>query len=108
MSERRRATRKPIGDRLVVTDAMTGEEIGVIGNLSHDGLLLILKRPMPPDTLFQVAFHIPDGRGNDLVEVGLHEQWTEKSDASGLIWAGFRIIDMAPEERERLIAFVGD
>jgi len=111
MSERRRATRKPVGDRLTVTDSMTGEVMGVVGNLSHDGVLLILNRAVQSDTLYQVQFRIPDGFGHEPIEVGIHEQWTEpmrRGPGGGEYWAGFRIIDIAPADRERLVAFVGE
>ena len=111
MSERRRATRKPVGDRLTVTDTMTGEVMGVVGNLSHDGVLLILNRAVQSDTLYQVQFRIPDGLGMEPIEVGIHEQWIEPmrhGAGGGEYWAGFRIIDIAPDDRERLVAFVGE
>ncbi len=110
MNERRRATRKPVGDRLTVTDTMTGEIMGIIGNLSHDGILMILHAPVLADTLYQVQFRIPDGLGGDPIEVGIHEQWIEQAQSSGggEYWAGFRIIDIDPADRERLVAFVGE
>lgn len=111
MNERRRATRKPVGDRLAVTDTMTGEVMGVVANLSHDGMLLILNRAVQSDTLYQVQFRIPDARGTEPIEVGIHEQWIEPMQpgpGGGEYWAGFRIIDIAPADRERLVAFVGD
>ena len=110
MNNRRRATRKPVGDRLLVTDMMTGDVMGIIGNLSHDGVMLILNRPVEADTLYQVQFRIPDDLGSDPIEVGIHEQWIEQmqSTSGGEYWAGFRIIDIGPADREHLIAFVGD
>lgn len=109
MNDRRRATRKPVDDRVGVLDCMTGETIGVVGNLSNDGVLLILNRSVEPDTIYQVQFHIPDGLGSTPVEVGIHEMWTEAaSNGGGDYWVGFRIIDIDPDDHERLIAFVGD
>jgi len=109
VNERRRATRKPVADRLSVADSMTGEVIGVIGNLSHDGMLMILNRPVQANTLYQVQFVIPDGVSNAPIEVGIHEQWIEPTEnGGGEYWGGFRIIDIAPADRERLIAYVGD
>ncbi len=110
MNDRRRATRKPVGDRLSVVDMMTGEIMGIVGNLSHDGVMLILHGPVQADTLYQVQFRIPDGLGQEPIEVGIHEQWIEQmqSSSGGEYWAGFRIIDIDPQDRERLIAYVGD
>ncbi|MEO6065588.1 MAG: PilZ domain-containing protein, partial [Lysobacterales bacterium] len=61
-------------------------------------------------TLYQVQFRIPDGLGTEPIEVGIHEQWTEQmqSSSGGEYWAGFRIIDIDPADRERLVAYVGD
>jgi hypothetical protein len=36
----------------------------------------------------------------------VHEQWSEPASVPGQYWAGFRIIDIAPEDRTALIAWV--
>ena len=87
---------------------MTGTAMGRIGNISIDGMMMIAYTPIREDALYQISFHLPDGRGHaQPVEIGMHEQWSEQSGGAGQYWAGFRIIDISPEDHERLEAWIG-
>lgn len=107
MVEHRKSRRR--GTRLVipVTNAITGQTIGQLGNLSLDGMLLIAKQRLREDALFQFAFELPgpDGATRRL-ELGTHEQWTEPAGMPGCYWSGFRIIDIANEDRSVLGAWI--
>jgi hypothetical protein len=108
VTENRRSRRKRVQQRIEVTDALTGQPMGHVGNLSADGMLLIANRPVPDNALFQFSFDLPDARGGAprRFEIGVHEQWTEPANIPGQHWAGFRIIDIAPEDRTALAAWV--
>jgi hypothetical protein len=71
-------------------------------------MLLIANRSIPDDALFQFAFELPgrDGAAGRRIEVGVHEQWSEPAQAPGQVWAGFRIIDLAPDARAAVSAWV--
>lgn len=109
MNEQRRSKRKHIEAFIQVVNAMTGEVIGRIGNLSVDGLMIMSSTQLAEDGLYQFSFHLPEaqGRGHAL-EVGVHEQWHEPANAPGQFWAGFRIIDIAPKDFESLRSYVHD
>jgi hypothetical protein len=105
--ENRRSRRKRAQQGIEVTDALTGLPAGYVGNLSVDGMLLIASREVPDNALFQFQFELPVGGGVPRhFEVGVHEQWSEAANIPGQYWAGFRIIDIAPEDRTALIAWV--
>lgn len=107
MAELRRAKRKPPSKPIEVINAMTGQTIGRVGNLSINGMMLIGNEPFREDALFQFVFHLPDAKGELVaLEVGMHEQWTEPGGVPGQHWAGFRIIDIAPHDAEILEAWV--
>lgn len=108
MPEHRRSQRKRAHHAIQVTDAITGQQIGHVGNLSIDGMLLIANRELRENALFQFSFELPSTTGTTArrVEIGVHEQWGEPSRIPGQYWAGFRIIDIAPEDREVLAAWV--
>lgn len=106
MIENRRSRRRSTRQSIDVTDALTGESIGQVGNLSSDGMLLIANRQVPDGGLFQFAFDLPDTAPPRRIEVGVHEQWSEPANVPGQFWAGFRIIDIAPEDRTALGAWV--
>jgi hypothetical protein len=107
MVEHRRARRKGALSAIQVINSITAEPIGQIGNLSVDGMLLIANHEMPDNALFQFEFELPvDGGVPRRFEIGVHEQWSEPASVPGQYWAGFRIIDIAPEDRTALIAWV--
>jgi hypothetical protein len=107
MNEQRRSKRKQIEAFIQIVNAMTGEVIGRISNLSVDGLMIMSSVVPVEDGLYQFAFHLPDGNGRGAaLEVGVHEQWHEPANAPGQYWAGFRIIDIAPRDFEALQTYV--
>ena len=108
MTENRRSRRKRAPGAIQVTNSLTGEVIGHVGNLSIDGMLLITSRKLPEDALFQFQFQLPSGASakSHQLEVGVHEQWCEAANVPGQYWSGFRIIDIAPDDYNVLYDWV--
>lgn len=108
MSEHRRNTRKRAHHAIAVSDAIGGQQMGHVGNLSIDGMLLISSRQLPENALFQVNFELPNGATarNHTLEIGMHEQWCEAANVPGQFWTGFRIIDIGPEDYNVLFDWV--
>ncbi|HET7779314.1 MAG TPA: PilZ domain-containing protein [Nevskia sp.] len=108
MAEQRRSRRKKAPQTIPVTNSITGEAIGFVGNLSIDGMLLIANRALPDNALFQFTFELPGhgGSADRRLEIGVHEQWSEPASIPGQFWAGFRIIDIDPQDRIALGAWV--
>ena len=107
-TEHRRSQRKRAHQAIQVNDAITGQQIGHVGNLSADGMLLISNRQVVDDALFQFSFHLPNvatGHVHQL-EIGVHEQWSETANVPGLFWTGFRIIDIGPEDFDVLNGWI--
>jgi len=97
--EHRRSPRKPPGVIIQVTNTLTGDVVGRLGNVSIDGMLLLGNRPVVDDALYQLLFHLPDEHGRlHPIEVGVHEQWNEEANVPGQHWVGFRFIDIGPED----------
>ncbi|HWG10316.1 MAG TPA: PilZ domain-containing protein [Rhodanobacteraceae bacterium] len=102
-SEQRRATRKHATDPIEVVDALTGESLGRVGNLSRDGMMLIGRRKLNDDALYQVRFHLPgSGAKPHPLEAGVHEQWSEPAAVPGQHWAGLRIIALSDADAQVL------
>lgn len=107
MIENRRSRRKRAPENIEVTNSLTGEMVGFVGNLSIDGMLLIANRKLPDNALFQFNFALPGAEGAPQhIEIGVHEQWSEPAKTAGQVWSGFRIIDIAPEDRTVLSSWV--
>lgn len=99
MIEHRRSPRKPPGVIIQVTNVLTGDVVGRLGNISAEGMMLVASRPVVEDALYQLQFNLPDEHGRlHPIEVGVHEQWSELANVPGQSWVGFRIIDIAPAD----------
>jgi len=99
MIEHRRSPRKPPGVIIQVTNTLTGDVIGRLGNISAEGMMLVASRPVVEDALYQLQFNLPDEHGRlHPIEVGVHEQWSEAASVPGQHWVGFRIIDIAASD----------
>lgn len=105
MNEYRRAKRRKVGLNVEVIDTMTDEGVGRLSNLSESGMLMILRRPLCNDGLFQFRISLATERdGARTVEVGAHELWSDEAAAPGQLWTGFRFIDISPAD----LAFIRD
>ena len=108
MNNHRNSQRKRAHHAIPVTDTISGHQIGHIGNLSPDGMLLISSRRLREDALFQFSFQLPSDATTRMhaLEIGVHEQWSEQANVPGQYWSGFRIIDIAPEDYNVLYDWV--
>jgi len=103
-SEHRRNKRKRADVIVQVTNAITGEVMGRVGNLSTDGMMLVASKPVREDALYQVSFQLPGDRGiAHNMEVGLHEMWSEPANVPGQFWAGFHFIDIGDNDQAALM-----
>lgn len=106
-SEQRRARRKRADFTAVVTDAITGEAFGQLGNLSATGMLLISRKTPRSEAIYQLRLPLPGlGSGMQHIEVGVQEQWHEQAATPGQVWAGYRIIAISAEDNARLDAWL--
>ncbi|RDI98493.1 PilZ domain-containing protein [Dyella solisilvae] len=91
--DQRRALRKRANFTAVVTDVISGQPIGHLGNLSANGMLLISAHPPRSEAVYQVSVSLPGlGSSAQTIEVGIQEQWHELAASPGQIWAGYRIV----------------
>ena len=106
--DQRRALRKQADFTAVVTDVISGQPIGHLGNLSTNGMLLISTHPPRSEAIYQVSLALP-GRGSALqaIEVGIQEQWHEAAASPGQIWAGYRIVAIDDADAALLDAWLG-
>lgn len=105
--EKRRSPRRRAESVIEVTDSISGRPVGRVVDLSTDGMMLLVDQPVVNDALYQFAFPLPlPGGGTRTIEVGVHEQWTDRADMPGHYWAGFRIIDIFAEDAAALAAWL--
>ncbi|NLG59394.1 MAG: PilZ domain-containing protein [Gammaproteobacteria bacterium] len=105
--EFRRTRRRKVHEPIPVTDAMTGQVIGKIGNLSESGMLLLASQPLANDALYQFRFPLEPGEGaGEPLEIGAHLLWSDDASAPGQHWIGFRFIGQSDAQLRRLRAWV--
>ncbi len=102
----RRAERKRASTAAIVTDVISGQAMGHLGNLSSSGMLLIGPRTPRSEALYQVSVALPatdhaPSTPPPSIEVGIQEQWHEPA-ASGQIWAGYRIVAISENDVAQL------
>jgi hypothetical protein len=105
-SEFRRKPRRNPTAPIGVVDAMTGQQVGRIGNISETGMLLIATASLVDDALYQFQFRLPGSDGEHTYEFGAHMLWKEGQSGSGMTWTGFRFIAVPQLQAERLRAWI--
>lgn len=104
---RRHKPRRDVEGRIEVTDCMTGQTIGRVGNLSESGMLLLVDAPLRAEALYQLQFDLASvAPGNDPVRVGAQVLWLDSSDGQGRTWAGLHFIHLPAGQRRRLQAWI--
>ncbi|AHX11849.1 pilus assembly protein PilZ [Dyella jiangningensis] len=105
--DQRRAQRKRANFTAVVTDVISGQPIGHLGNLSANGMLLISAHPPRSEAIYQVSLSLPGlGSAPQSIEVGIQEQWHEAAASPGQIWAGYRIVAIDESDAALLDAWL--
>jgi len=103
----RRSVRKRTAEVIIAINAMTGETIGRIGNLSVDGMMLISQKPMREEQLFQVQFQLHDAHwALHRFEVGIQCLWCDEARTENTFWTGCKLIDVSEAEQVVLDAWV--
>ena len=94
-TESRRAERRNVQETISVSDTMTGQVVGRLGNLSESGMLLGASAPLLDDALYQLRFELPDRTGKMVpIDVGAHLVWIGSANTPGHSWAGLRFLTM--------------
>lgn len=105
--EFRRSRRRKAEQTIAVKDAMTGQTVGRIDNVSSTGLLLALTTGLNDDALYQLNFELPGADGRPIpLEVGTHLLWSIQHGAQGTHWAGLRFIALSQHQSQVLKQWV--
>jgi len=101
--ETRRAPRRQVAELVPVTDQISGQVIGRLGNVSETGMLMLASVPLREDALYQLQFPLPgaDGRARP-IDVGSHLLWSDAAHVPGQAWSGFRFLTLSREHRQLL------
>ena len=107
VNEHRRSDRKAPENVVPVVNTLTGEQMGHIGNLSVEGMMLIARMAIEPGLMFQICFSLADVAGKEQAfNVGAICLWCSEASAPNTFWAGFEMMDMSDEEALALRSIV--
>lgn len=111
--DQRRAARKRANFPAIVTDVISGQPFGHLGNLSATGMLLISSKAPRSEAIHQVSLMLPRPGAGRLVqsqpiEFGIQEQWHDQAATPGQVWAGYRIIAISDADAARLNKWLTD
>jgi hypothetical protein len=107
--EQRRAHRKQVHSPMPVTDVISEQVMGQVGNLSATGIMLIGARAPVSDAVYQISFALPgESGGRPPIELGIQEQWNESAGTPGQYWSGYRIVAVSDTDNSRVEAWLAD
>jgi len=108
-NESRRAKRVPVKPPIAAENAISGEKLGLVGNISSSGLMLICPRALRDNAIYQIRLSMPENNGIQAftLDIGIHEQWTQPAPDSNNYWSGTRIIDISPKAETQLLEWLG-
>ena len=96
MDERRQSDRidtHSVG--LTAHNSVNGEPIGIIGNLSPGGMMLITTQQLHPEGILQLTIQPPADTGCDPFQMGLKVLWCSPANTPSEYWAGLETIDIS-------------
>lgn len=112
MENHRKHERHAIGESIIVMDRMMDQQIGVLANISFDGLMIAGTTVLETETIYQLRLLLPQAiAGNTVIDIGVDCLWSSgNSENANIFWSGCHIIDYADdavESLETLIARLG-
>jgi hypothetical protein len=87
---------------LPVIDGIDNQEIGVIGNVSLGGMMLITTRHLYANGILQLKIDVPAQLGFGLIAMGMKILWCTPANSPNEYWAGLETIDISPDDRASL------
>lgn len=104
MKSRRRTTRKKPDTPIQAVDRNSTRQLGMIVNLTHEGLLLLSQEALPVHQIYELELLL---EGNEPASpdicFGAETVWSDRSGMhANYHWTGFSIIDIADETISKL------
>ena len=104
MKSRRRTIRKKPDTVIQVVDRSLSRQLGMIVNLTHEGLLLLSQEALSVHRIFELELVFPGGeQAPSGIYFGAESVWSDQSGVNtNYHWTGFSIIDISEETESAL------
>lgn len=87
---------------LAAVNDVDGEQLGLIGNLSLGGMMLIANQQLHADGILQLKIDVPKEFGSGLISMGVKILWCTPANSPKEYWAGLETIDISETDRDSL------
>ncbi len=97
--------------QLGVNNTIDGEPMGVIGNLSPGGMMLITHQRLYASGILQLSIDVPKEANCGPVSMGMKILWCIPANSPDEYWAGLETLDISPESQaalQTLLAYLGE
>jgi hypothetical protein len=109
VDERRKSNRIDACEMgLRAIDSLDGEPLGIIGNLSVGGMMLITNRQLFADGILQLKIEVPTGLGRAPIPMGVKILWCTPANSPDEYWAGLETIDISPADEDALQLLIAE
>ena len=110
-SSRRKHPRHLLRNAVSVIDQTSGVSVGVVVNLSEEGIMLVNASPLQPDCIYQLRLDVTEGVLSESagceICMGVDCLWTSHAEGmASMYWSGCQIIDIADEDFARMLALI--
>jgi hypothetical protein len=103
LDDRRKSNRIDACEKgLRAINSLDGDPLGIIGNLSVGGMMLITNRKLFADGILQLEIEVPARLGGAPIPMGVKILWCTPANSPDEYWAGLETIDISPTDREAL------
>jgi heterodisulfide reductase subunit A-like polyferredoxin len=96
MEEHRKSPRKIADEVLVVTDQITGLQIGRVVNISSDGLMLLSEEPIIAGSLLKMNMSLPSRETQ--LSFQAEAVWSSEATQPESYWTGLQITEISAED----------
>ncbi|NRB38409.1 MAG: PilZ domain-containing protein [Pseudomonadales bacterium] len=90
---------------IIVIDTMTEQQVGLLANVSEDGLMIAGSTALETEAIYQLRLLLPEeiGASSPSINLGVDCLWVSGNEEwGGLYWSGCHIIDYADDAIEVL------
>lgn len=83
---------------LNVYDTLSDERMGLLANLSAEGMMIIGNKDVVEGAVYQVRVPL-DSFDTDMVDLGIECLWSTEAGAEQKYWSGYQIIDISDSDK---------
>lgn len=106
-SERRRLPRLQLDLQVELVEQTSGETLGVLVNVHLEGFLMMGGLTLKPDHLYPVQLRpVSPVPSLEPVSLTMDCLWTRAMGQQDRVWAGCQIVDLSPEEKQKLAVMI--